>query len=228
MIELSCFAWKRKIRSSLRRGRGALTKAAQGFQPTALGMCLMPVYSVFKVRCALRLRESRISVSLAVRFVLSPFNGHFFALCQVSRKIYFCFFANQCDCVMHALPGHAMLRGIGALAFPLNETFPKDQTLAVRQRFAEAVFQVCRKHFGVDALLRIQQPCGLVHIPVVADGVKAQERPGVLLFCVLPAHLLFLSEQQTHHLKADLRFFAGRLNSSEISLFSVFSIAQRS
>ena len=33
VIELSCFAWKRRIRSSLRRGRGALTKAAQGFSP---------------------------------------------------------------------------------------------------------------------------------------------------------------------------------------------------
>ena len=78
------------------------------------------------------------------------------------------------------------------------------------------------KHLGVDALPRIQQPCGLVHASAVADGVKAQNRPEGLLFCVLPAHLLFLTEQQPHHLKADLRFLAGGLDSGEISLSSVF------
>ena len=146
-----------------------------------------------------------------MRFVLSPFNGHFFALCQVSRKIYFCFFADQCDCVMHALPGHAVLRSICGLAFPLDEAFPKDRMLAVRQRFAECVCEFCREHLGGDALPHIQQPRGLIHASAGADGVKAQNRPDGLLFCVLPAHLLFLTEQQPHHLKADLRFLAGGL-----------------
>ena len=64
---------------------------------------------------------------------------------------------------MHALPGHAVLRSICGLAFPLDEAFPKDRTLAVRQRFAECVCEFCREHLGVDALPCIQQPCGLVH-----------------------------------------------------------------
>ena len=123
---------------------------------------------------------------------------------------------------MHALPGHAVLRSIRSLAFPLDEAFPKDRTLAVRQRFAECVCEFCREHLGVDALPRIPQPCSLVHASAVADGVKAQNRPDGLLFCILPAHLLFLTEQQPHHLKADLRFLAGGLDSGEISLSSVF------
>ena len=52
--------------------------------------------------------------------------------------------------------------------------------------------------------------------------LKAQNRPDGLLFCVLPAHLLFLTEQQPHHLKADLRFLSGGFDSGEISLSSVF------
>ena len=78
---------------------------------------------------------------------------------------------------MHALPGHAVLRSIRSLAFPLNEAFRKDRTLAVRQHFAECVCEFCREHLGVDVLPRIQQPCGLVHASAVADGVKAQNRP---------------------------------------------------
>ena len=80
----------------------------------------------------------------------------------------------------------ACIQDKDALAFPLDEAFPKDRTLAVRQRFAECVCEFCREHLGVDALPRIQQPCGLVHASAVADGVKAQNRPDSLLFCVLP------------------------------------------
>ena len=47
-------------------------------------------------------------------------------------------------------------------------------------------------------------------------------RDAVAVVTILPAHLLFLTEQQPHHLKADLRFLAGGLDSGEISLSSVF------
>ena len=47
--------------------------------------------------------------------------------------------------------------------FPSMRHSRKIETLAVRQRFAECVCEFCREHLGVDALPRIQQPCGLVH-----------------------------------------------------------------
>jgi len=47
--------------------------------------------------------------------------------------------------------------------FPSMRRSVKIETLAVRQRFAECVCEFCREHLGVDALPRIQQPCGLVH-----------------------------------------------------------------
>ncbi len=92
------------------------------------------------------LRKLNLRIPFAVRFVLSPFNGHFLPFVRYHAKYIFAFCGSWCDCVMHALPGHAVLRSIRSLAFPLDEAFLKDRTLAVRQRFAECVCEFCREH----------------------------------------------------------------------------------